>query len=65
MGPITSWLYGAIGMIPSDDIHPKDGFKPTRQAESLGATIEPSVSVPSATTQRFAATATAEPLLEP
>jgi hypothetical protein len=30
-----------------------------------GQTTEPSVSVPTATTQRFAATATADPALEP
>jgi hypothetical protein len=41
------------------------GLMPTIPLTAEGQTTEPSVSVPTATTQRFAATATADPALEP
>ena len=44
---------------------PLVGFKPTRWLNAAGTRPEPAVSVPSAKATRPAATATAEPELEP
>jgi len=63
-GPTVSWLC-AIGTTPARDVRPTVGFTPTTPLACAGQTMEPSVSVPSATAQRFAETATAEPELEP
>src|SRR5512132_411182 len=64
MGPAVSWLW-AIGMIPSCDRRPSVGLRPTTRLLPDGHTMEPSVSVPTAAAPRFAATATADPVLEP
>src|SRR5688572_5411620 len=52
-------------MIPDLLISPTVGLSPTIPQYVAGETIEPFVSVPTATEQRFAATAAAEPELEP
>src|SRR3954463_14336574 len=52
-------------MIPERDTRPTVGLIPTRPLALLGQTIEPSVSVPTATTARSAATAAPDPELEP
>jgi hypothetical protein len=44
---------------------PMDGLSAATLLHAEGETMEPSVSVPIAAAQRFAATATAEPELEP
>ena len=44
---------------------PTVGFIPTIPFADAGATIEPPVSVPMVAAQKFAATATADPELEP
>ena len=54
-----------MGTMPARLISPSVGLIPTMPLVDEGETIEPSVSVPTATAQRFAATATAEPELEP
>ena len=64
IGPAVSWLC-AIGMTPVRLIRPTVGFTPTIPFNDDGDRIEPSVSVPTATTHKLAATATAEPELEP
>ena len=64
MGPAVSWLC-AIGTMPAPLTSPSVGFRPTRLLQAAGEVIEPSVSVPIAAAQRFAAVATAEPELEP
>src|SRR5688500_17862081 len=64
IGPAVSWLW-AIGLIPSCDRSPTVGLRPTTRLWPDGATIEPSVSVPTAAAHRFAAGATADPALEP
>ena len=48
IGPAVSWLC-AMGMIPVLLTRPRDGLIPTRPHALLGDTIDPSVSVPSAT----------------
>src|SRR5262249_60204964 len=52
-------------MIPARLIRPRVGLIPTIPLADDGQTIEPSVSVPTATAHRFADTATPEPELEP
>src|SRR5258706_12677981 len=52
-------------MIPTGQISPGPGLRPTTPLADDGQTIEPSVSVPTATGTRPAATATADPLEEP
>src|SRR5947209_20032968 len=52
-------------MIPAPGISPTVGLIPTSPHIDDGDTIEPSVSVPTAAAHRFAATAAAEPELEP
>ena len=64
MGPAVSWLC-AMGMIPARLTSPRVGLMPTMPFAPAGQTIEPSVSVPTATTARSAATPTAEPELDP
>ena len=64
IGPAVSWLC-EIGMIPVRHTSPTVGLMPTRPQLFEGETIEPSVSVPTATAQRFAAAAAPEPELEP
>jgi hypothetical protein len=54
-----------MGMIPLRLTSPKVGLRPTREQAEAGDTMEPSVSVPIAAAQRPAATAAAEPELEP
>jgi hypothetical protein len=64
IGPAVSWLC-EIGTIPSWATRPTVGLSPTIPLCADGQTIEPSVSVPMATAHRLAATATAEPELDP
>jgi hypothetical protein len=52
-------------MIPLRLTSPIVGFIPTSEHDSDGEVTEPSVSVPTATGAYAAATATAEPVLEP
>src|SRR5262245_61611260 len=54
-----------MGTIPVRETSPTVGFTPTTPHADAGDTIEPSVSVPTATTQRSAATAAADPELDP
>src|SRR5437867_4643550 len=54
-----------MGMIPDRLINPSVGLMPTIPFTDAGDKIEPSVSVPIATAQRFAATAAPEPELDP
>src|SRR5262249_32757252 len=63
IGPAVSWLC-AIGTIPARLIKPTVGLIPTSPFAEEGQTTDPSVSVPTATTHRFAAAAP-EPELEP
>ncbi len=64
IGPAVSWLAG-IGITPARLTRPTVGLSPTTPLVVAGQTIEPSVSVPTATGHRLALTATPEPLLEP
>src|SRR5438067_1827656 len=64
IGPAVSWLC-AIGTMPDRLIKPSVGLMPTNPFVDEGASTDPSVSVPTAAAQRFAATAAAEPELEP
>ncbi len=59
-----SWLC-EIGRMPARLISPTVGFTVTRPFCVAGLSSEPEVSVPIAAAQRPAATATAEPALEP
>src|SRR5260370_4262335 len=52
-------------MIPERLTRPTVGLMPTMPLKDEGETMEPSVSVPIAAAQRFAATATADPELDP
>jgi hypothetical protein len=52
-------------MTPARLVRPSVGLMPTIAFTPDGHTIEPSVSVPIATATRFAATATADPELDP
>jgi hypothetical protein len=52
-------------MIPYGEIRPRVGFNPTMLSTADGPVIDPSVSVPTATEQKFAATPLAEPALDP
>src|SRR5437667_11843764 len=54
-----------MGTMPLRLISPSVGLMPTIPLVEEGETIEPSVSVPTAAAHRLAATATAEPELEP
>ena len=53
-----------MGTMPARLTNPTVGLMPTRPLAEEGQTTEPSVSVPIAIAQRFAATATPEPALE-
>ena len=64
IGPAVSCVE-EIGMIPERLTKPTVGFNPTMPFTDAGHVTEPSVSVPTATAQRFAATAAPEPALEP
>ena len=64
IGPAVSWLC-AIGMIPARLSRPSVGLIPTTPQVCAGQTTEPSVSVPMETVHRSAATAAADPELEP
>ena len=64
MGPAVSCVE-EMGMMPERLTSPTVGFKPTMPQDDAGETIDPSVSVPTATVHRSAATATPEPELEP
>src|SRR5947208_7141440 len=64
MGPAVSWLW-AMGMTPARLTRPTVGLIPTIEQQVEGDTMEPSVSVPMATAHRLAATATADPELDP
>src|SRR5258708_35489833 len=63
-GPAVSWLC-AMGTMPPRLMSPTVGLSPTMPLTEAGLTMEPSGSVPTAIAQRFAATATADPELEP
>ena len=52
-------------MIPARLTRPTVGLMPTMPFAEDGQTMEPSVSVPTATAQRFAETPAPEPELEP
>jgi hypothetical protein len=54
-----------MGMTPARLVSPTVGLMPTTPLAAAGLMIEPFVSVPSATSARLAATAVAEPELEP
>src|SRR5215212_10467189 len=54
-----------MGITPLRLTRPSVGLMPTTELTDAGQTIEPSVSVPTATTAKAAAMATAEPELEP
>ena len=64
IGPAWSKL-GASGKTPSIGTRPCVGLKPTIPQHAAGMRIEPPVSVPSAASHRPAASAAAEPPLEP
>src|SRR5450432_2848978 len=64
MGPAVSWLR-EIGMIVLRLTSPTVGLIPTSEHVADGLTIEPLVSLPIAAAQKLAATAAAEPELEP
>src|SRR5215213_6584107 len=63
-GPTVSWLW-AMGITPDRLTRPSVGLIPTTELTDAGQTIEPSVSVPTATAAKAAAMAAAEPELEP
>src|SRR5580765_3494141 len=54
-----------MGTMPARLIRPSVGLLPTGDGAFDGDTTEPSVSVPTAAAARFAATATADPELDP
>ncbi len=64
IGPAVSWA-AEMGTIPPRLTRPSVGFRPTTPQAPAGERIDPSVSVPIDTGARPAATATAEPELEP
>src|SRR5437016_522829 len=64
IGPAVSWL-AAIGTMPARLIRPTVGFTVTTPFWLAGDRSEPEVSVPIVAAARPAATATAEPALEP
>ena len=53
------------GTTPAVETRPRVGFSPTMLLSAAGTRPEPAVSVPSASGTRPAATATAEPELDP
>jgi hypothetical protein len=54
-----------MGITPARLTRPTVGLIPTTELADAGQTIEPSVSVPTATLARLAAMADADPELEP
>ncbi len=56
---------GARGCTPASGTSPMPGFSPTTPQAEAGIRTDPPVSVPSARSQRPAATATAEPEEDP
>lgn len=56
---------GETGTTPARLVRPTVGLMPTTELKLAGHRMEPSVSVPSDTATKFAATDIAEPLLEP
>jgi hypothetical protein len=64
IGPDVSWLW-EMGTIPARLSRPTVGLSPTSEQQDDGETIEPSVSVPTETVQKFDDVATADPELEP
>src|SRR5665213_2047322 len=64
IGPEVSWLW-EIGTMPARLSRPTVGLRPTSDETEDGETIEPSVSVPTDTAQKFDAVATPDPELEP
>ncbi|OAG65316.1 hypothetical protein BIM11_6232 [Burkholderia pseudomallei] len=64
IGPAVSCVCDT-GTIPSRLTRPSVGFRPTQPLIAAGDTIEPSVSVPTETATSPAATAAAEPELDP
>src|SRR5215210_1619516 len=64
IGPAVSCVC-EIGMIPVRLTRPTVGLIPTRPLAPDGHTIDPSVSVPTPTTARFAAIAAPVPALDP
>ena len=63
-GPCVS-RYGQVGMTPVRGTRPKVGFIPTTPVHTAGMRFDPPSSVPSAAKAIPAATATADPALEP
>ena len=61
----TESCLGVIGITPALLVRPRVGLSPTTELELDGHRMEPSVSVPSDTAAKFAATEIAEPLLDP
>jgi hypothetical protein len=64
IGPTVSKL-GASGKTPSAGTRPHVGLKPTIPQHAAGRRMEPALSVPSAASQRPAASAAPLPPLEP
>src|SRR5215831_21013580 len=64
IGPAVSWVC-EMGTIPVRATNPTVGLMPTMPQLHDGETIEPSVSLPTATAHRLAATAAPEPELDP
>src|SRR5512142_2912054 len=64
IGPAVS-CECAMGTIPARLTSPSVGLIPTIPQHEAGDTIDPSVSVPTAAAHRLAATATADPELDP
>src|SRR5215210_5332380 len=63
-GPAVSCVW-EIGMMPARLTRPTVGLMPTTPLADAGQTIDPSVSVPTATAPKLAETAAPEPELEP
>src|SRR5512142_2701936 len=64
MGPAVSCVW-EMGTMPLRLTRPTVGFSPTMPQELAGEVMEPSVSVPTAMAHKLAATAAAEPELDP
>ena len=64
IGPAVSWRW-EIGTMPAPVMEPTVGLRPTRPLSADGQTIDPSVSVPTASGAYPAATAAPEPDDEP
>ena len=56
---------GETGMTPARLVSPTVGLIPTAEFSAAGQMIDPAVSVPRDTAAMFAATAIADPLLDP